>query len=502
MKRNRLFIKIYLWFWLTTIVLLLTMFAIDLISQAGREKEDMQRFILPMLVLQGQQAVNVYENESVASFNRFIEHMVRMPDFRIYIFENNGKEITGYKVTPEISALVAMAGRNKITDTVIFGNKNLVLKSITSYKMKKYLIAAEIPHRPLPLPLLPGMPPDLMLDSGAKKDHGPFPGMGPGMGPGPRPVAGLLPGPHGGMSFLFLRLIAILIVSGVICYLLARYLTAPIVKLSLAAHHFATGDFSIRVNSKMSKRKDEISDLALDFDHMAERIESLLISQRNLLRDISHELRSPLARINVALELCRMRSEGEAIKYLERIGQEAEKLNELIEQILTINRVESGIAECKKEKIDLTDLIRKITIDADFEAGSMDRAVKIVQNEQCVITGNGELIKRAVENVVRNAVLYTAEGSTVETSLKSVRQDGHFYAAITVRDYGSGVPENEIANIFQPFYRVDEGRDRRTGGTGIGLSIADAAIRLHGGSIKAVNVSGGGLSVDIILPMD
>jgi len=498
MQKNRLFVKIYLWFWLTTIVLLLTMFTIDIMFQASREKEDLQHFIGHILVLQGQQAVNIYENESGASFNRFVEHMERMPGFHLYIFENDGKEIAGHKVSPEVARLVATAVQDKITDTVIPGDKNLVLKSITSHNMKKYLIVAEVPHRPGRLALLLGMPPGPMPGPGPAPP--PSPDNGPGMEHGSEP--GPPPDPNGGTPFLIVRVMAILSVSGIICYLLARYLTWPIIKLSSAAHGFAAGDFSVRVSSQMGKRKDEISDLAVDFDHMAERIESLLMSQRNLLRDISHELRSPLARINVALELCRMRSEGETIKYLERIEVESRKLNELIEQILTLNRAESGIAEFKKEQIDLTNLIRQISIDADFEARSLNRAVKIVQSEQCTIKGNEELIKRAIENVVRNAILYTASGSTVEISLKSVRQDDPFYAAITVRDYGPGVPENEIANILKPFYRIDESRDRRIGGTGIGLSIADAAVRLHAGSIKAVNVPAGGLSVAIILPVD
>ncbi|MEN6331735.1 MAG: ATP-binding protein [Smithella sp.] len=485
MKKNRLFIKIYLWFWLITIVLLLTISAIDLMTQSVREKEDLQHFVGHILVFQGQQAVDIYENESTESFNRFIKHMVGMPGFRVYIYDNEGREITGHKAPPEISALVAAAVKDKATDAIISTDKNLVLKSINSYKKKKYLIAAEVPHRPV----------RLLLPLGSRPPPPPPPG--PGAEPGTEPP----PAPYGDMSFLFLRLIAILVVSGIICYLLARYLSTPIIKLSNATRRFAVGDFSIRVNSEMGKRKDEMSDLASDFDHMACRIESLLTSQRTLLRDISHELRSPLARINVALELCRNHSEGEAIEYLERIGQEAETLNELIEEILTLNRVESGIAEFKNEKIDLAHLINQIAVDAEFEAKSRKRSVKIVQSEQCVFTGNEKLIRRAVENIVRNAVIYTVSGSTVELSLKKVLLDGRSCAAIKVRDYGPGVPENEIANIFQPFYRINDDRDRRTGGAGIGLAIADAAIRLHGGSIKAVNVPGGGLSVEITLPM-
>ncbi|MEN6373893.1 MAG: ATP-binding protein [Smithella sp.] len=492
MKKNRLFFKIYLWFWLTTIVLLLTISAIDIMTQSVREKEHLQYFVGRILVFQGQQAVNVYENENAESMRRFLEHMGRMPGFHMYIYNEEGREITGHKASPQISALAAAALKDKTTDTIISTDKNVVLKSITSYNRKKYLIAANVPHRPVRLLLLLGSPPP------PEPGLGPKPGPEPGMEPGPEPPLG----PYGGMSFLILRLAAILIVSGIICYLLTRYLTAPIVKLSDAAHRFAAGDFSIRVNSEIGKRKDEISDLASDFDHMVGRIESLLTSQRTLLRDISHELRSPLARINVALELCRSRSEGEAIKYLDRIGQEAETLNELIEQILTLNRVESGVAESKKEKIDLNDLIGKIRGDANFEAESRKRSVRIVKSEQCVITGNEKLIRRAVENVLRNAVIYTDPRSAVELSLKRVWLDGYPYAAITVRDHGPGVPENEIANIFQPFYRVDGDRDRKTGGTGVGLAIADAAVRLHGGSIKAANATGGGLSVEIMLPVE
>ncbi len=459
------------------------MFTIDIVNQLGREKEDIEHFIGHILVIQGQQAVNIFENESSASFKRFIEHMERIPGFHIYIFENQGKEITGKKVPPEISSLVATSVKDKQTTVSVNSNgKNLALKSIDSNKMNKYLIAAEVPHRPVRFLLPLGPPP------------------GPRHGPGPGP--GYPPGFIGGTSFILIRLAAILIVSGVICYLLARYLADPIIKLSHATHRFAAGDFSIRLSSEIGRRKDEISDLAIDFDYMAERIESLLTSQRTLLRDISHELRSPLARINVALELCRSRSKGEAIKYLERIEQEADALNELIKQILTLNRAESGIGNCKREKFDLNNLIGKLRDDTDFEADSLNRSVKIIQSEKCIINGNEKLIRRAVENVLRNAMIYTAPGTSVEISLKKVLQDGHALAVITVRDYGPGVPEKETANIFQPFYRINEGRDRETGGTGIGLAIADAAVRLHGGSIKAVNVPDNGLIVEIILPVD
>ncbi|MEN6620501.1 MAG: hypothetical protein ABFD50_02980, partial [Smithella sp.] len=181
MRKNRLFIKIYLWFWLTTIILLLTMLTIDIVNQLGREKDDIQNFIDHILVLQGQHAINIFENESSASFKRFIDQMERMPGFHIYIFQNQGKEITGNKVPPEISSLVARAAKDN--QTMVSANsegRNLGMRSIVSYKKNKYLIAAEVPHRPVHLLFPLGPPP------------GPGPEMHPGSGlhPGPGPLPG------------------------------------------------------------------------------------------------------------------------------------------------------------------------------------------------------------------------------------------------------------------------------------------------------------------------
>jgi two-component system sensor histidine kinase CpxA len=233
---------------------------------------------------------------------------------------------------------------------------------------------------------------------------------------------------------------------------------------------------------------------------MADRIESLLTSQRTLLRDISHELRSPLARLNVALELCRQRCDAESGKSLDRIERESERLNQLIGQIMILNRYESGIPLPDMTGIDLAKLIREITDDADFEARSSNRAVKLVDYEVSTVMGSEESLRRAVENVVRNAVRYTVEGSEVEVSLRRERDGNASYVSITVRDYGPGVPEDEIAHLLKPFYRIGEDRDRLTGGAGLGLAITEAAVRFHGGSVKASNAPGGGLIVEIQLP--
>ena len=228
----------------------------------------------------------------------------------------------------------------------------------------------------------------------------------------------------------------------------------------------------------LGNRRDELASLAADFDEMAEKIQSLVDSQRRLLGDISHELRSPLARLNVALELARQRSGAEATSALERIQREAENLNEMIGQLLALTRLESGAEEIRKTDFDLKTLVSEIVKDADFEARGRNRTVKLESPERCPMVGNEQLLRRAIENVIRNAVQYTPEGTEVEVNLTCKQPN----AVITVRDHGAGVPENALAEIFRPFYRVDDARDREAGGVGLGLAIAERAVRLHGGS--------------------
>jgi len=307
-------------------------------------------------------------------------------------------------------------------------------------------------------------------------------------------------GRDGPPPFSAVRLIVVIIVSGGICYWLAHYFAAPIVKLSNAVRQFAGGDLSVRVTSSIGDRKDEISALASAFDRMADRIESNLTSQRNLLRDVSHELRSPLARLNVALELCRKQCSPDVGKSLDRIARESDKLNELIGQILTFNLFESGMSSMEKSKVDLTKLIIEIADNADFEAKGMNRAVKVVTSDACTILGNVELLRRAIENVVRNAVLYTGENSAVEISLKKITLENVPYVSIAVRDHGPGVSEDEIMHLFKPFYRIDNNQVMQPGGAGIGLAITEAAVRFHGGSVKASNAPDGGLLVEITIP--
>jgi signal transduction histidine kinase len=284
-----------------------------------------------------------------------------------------------------------------------------------------------------------------------------------------------------------LRLSVTFIVAGIVCYLLARSLTSPILQLQRAARQFAAGELTTRVDPLLGSRRDEIGDLGRDFDMMASRIEVLLNGQQRLLRDISHELRSPLARLNVALALARQRSGPEAGSVLDRIEREADILNRLIGQLVTLTL--------------MAFLLQDVADDANFEAHNRNRSVKVAASEEVVIQGSQEMLRSAVENVIRNAVRYTAEGTEVEASLGRKGTGAGMSAIVTVRDHGPGVPEAALSQLFRPFYRVADDRDRLSGGTGVGLAIAERAVRLHGGTVNAKNDPAGGLVVEISLPV-
>jgi two-component system sensor histidine kinase CpxA len=234
---------------------------------------------------------------------------------------------------------------------------------------------------------------------------------------------------------------------------------------------------------------------------MAERIEELMTARQRLLRDISHELRSPLARLNVALELARQRSGDEAAGALDRIGREAERLNDLIGQVLTLTQLENGGDRITREPVPLTGLVRAIAADANFEAQTRGRTVRAVVDDDVTVQGSEEMLRRGIENVVRNAVRYTAANTQVDISVCRRRADSREVAVIGVRDRGPGVPEDTLSRMFLPFYRVADARDRQTGGTGIGLAITERAVRLHDGTVTAANAPDGGLIVEIVLPV-
>jgi two-component system sensor histidine kinase CpxA len=292
----------------------------------------------------------------------------------------------------------------------------------------------------------------------------------------------------------YMRLGGLLLTAMIVCYALAAYLTSPIWRLRLATQKLAEGELSTRVGSRSLRRRDELADLAVDFNMMAERIESLITSQQRLTQDISHELRSPLARLNVALELVKQKSGPDMQPMLDRIETESARLNEMIGRILTLAKLESGDDDHERQLIDLAELVRDVAADADFEAQAKGKVVEVSGADKCNVLGSENLLRSAIENVLRNAVRYTADRTVVDISLTT--KNGH--AVIKISDHGGGVPEGELGNLFRPFYRVGEDRTRKTGGIGLGLAIAERAVKAHKGTISAANRNGG-LQVEISL---
>ena len=273
-----------------------------------------------------------------------------------------------------------------------------------------------------------------------------------------------------------------------LCYALARQLTSPLRRMQKTIERFGRGDFTARVNSR---RADELGQLGRTVDQMAERIEGLLKSQRRLLQDISHELRSPLARLGVAVELGRG---GDPDKAFTRIEREADRLNMLVGELIQVTRAEGDPAGLATEQVRLDELVQMIVSDVRIEAERHQIALDLDVCE-AEMEGNPELLRRAIENIVRNAIRYSPESGRVQVSLK---QSGTLYR-IAVRDFGAGVPDDALAHLFDPFYRVEKDRGRTSGGVGLGLAIAKRAVELHHGTMRASNQRPG-LLVEIELP--
>lgn len=296
-------------------------------------------------------------------------------------------------------------------------------------------------------------------------------------------------------KIMLMRVMSMMLLTAIGSYLLARSLTAPIRDLQTATRRITKGDFSARVNLP-EHGGDEITALGRDFNGMAEKTQNLLLSQKRLLRDISHELRSPLTRQNMALELARQHC-ADAEPYLARIEKESDRMNELIGQLLMLTRLESEMDVSKKEEVELQDLVSAIAVDAGFEATANNCRIDLQQLDHVMVLGTREMLGRAIENVIRNGLHYSPVGCNVEINVIKAEQQ----AIITVCDHGPGVEDQYLEQIFKPFFRVAESRDRISGGSGIGLAIAKQAMLTHGGNIKAENSGNGGLQITMNLPI-
>ena len=412
----------------------------------------------PILEHYAKDAAEEYQRGGQPALATYLERIHSRSSTRLFLFNRQLQELSGGGAPAEASDVARRVFETGLPEFADVGASPLLGRSVRVESGEQYVLVTELPPRPQ-------------------------------------------------FALFHLHMLAMALIGGLFCYWLAKHLTSPVAKLRAATRELANGNLSVRVGPSLGRRRDELASLASDFDEMAEKIQLLIDRQRRLLGDISHELRSPLARLNVALELARQRSGSEATSALERIQREAEILNEMIGQLLALTRLESGAEGIRKVEVDLELLLREVVKDADFEARARNRSVKLAASEPVRIEGVPNLIRRAIENVIRNAVHYTAEQTEVEIRLftnseaaPSAARTDPSLAVIVVRDHGPGVPAEALNEIFRPFYRVDEARDREAGGVGLGLSIAERAVRLHGGNVEAANAAGGGLIVTIRLP--
>ena len=289
-----------------------------------------------------------------------------------------------------------------------------------------------------------------------------------------------------------------MVISAVFSLLLAGYVATPLTRIRDSTRRFAEGDLDARVGELSFGRSAEITALAAEFDDMAARIKALIESHRRLVRDVSHELRSPLARLRVAVELARDGDEAQVTASLDRIESEGARLEGMLSQALELSRLETQQRPAQ-DTVSLDTLLEDVITNADYEGAPRGRKVVMAECERQILTGSHDALYSAFENVIRNALAYTQDGTTVVVRMQRDPRDPK-QALITVRDHGPGVPDAELERIFEPFYRTDAARTRASGGTGLGLAIAKRAIERHGGTIVARNADGSGLEVSIRLP--
>jgi two-component system sensor histidine kinase CpxA len=286
-----------------------------------------------------------------------------------------------------------------------------------------------------------------------------------------------------------------LVVSAFASWWLARHLSAPIRRMQEGARALAGESLDVRVSAGLEDRKDELAVLARDFDAMADRLRANRGALTRLLRDISHELRSPLARMRLALGLARQPS-ADTVRQLDRMDREIERLDVLISQVLKLARLNGTDVPFEREAVDVDEVIDEVVRDAEFEGTAKGCRVETQGATGSVVSGSRELLRSAIENVLRNAVRYSPQGAPVEVAVERSAAG----LTIAIRDRGPGVPAAELERIFEPFYRVAESRDRDTGGEGIGLAITSQVMKAHGGTARAQNRAGGGFEVRLNLP--
>ncbi len=451
-----LFLKIFLYFLLIIVLVSTTVMVLTYFRDRQFPLLSHQNFARQAVAEYGRKAIQTYEKQGIEGLDQLTRKLQQTVGIRLVLFDDQGNPLTHQPSPRRFRHLAQKALHSGEVVFPMMGQRNTLAMTLSGASGQIYVVTVNVPIRPSTQSALRNL------------IHG----------------------------FLGWELLALLIITALVCYFLSRSLTAPITKLRQATRSFANGDLSTRIGDQI-KGATELAELAHDFDEMAGKIERLIGSQQRLLRDISHELRSPLTRMGIALELARQEQPENRNKALSRIEMEAERMNTMIGQLLGLTRLETGAETPPLQKFNISQLLVQLVADANFEAARRQCQVVFDGTENLDYCGASELLSQAFENVIRNAVKYTADGTMVSVNLTTTDKK----VVVEVTDQGAGVPEELLDKLFEPFYRVADARDRQSGGTGIGLAIAERAVKLHGGTISAHNRPSGGLLVRIELPL-
>ena len=444
---RRLFWKIFLPFWAAQALLLGALY-LRVHYRINSEHPwwiQPERHQMPILA---DLAAETYEKQGPNSLQQLLNNLSLNKRSRFWLIDTSGRELTGGTVPETVYRNAAAAENN---EGLYHSYEANVLAARATTPKGQYILIAEL----TPPPMRERVPGDLLWTL----KLGTF-------------------------------------ISALLCLLIAHYLTKPIERLRDATHELARGNLDIRAGKNLGNRQDEIADLVRDFDSMAGELRNQIQSERNLLSGVSHELRSPIARMRLALTIARTAREPERKEMLDRLEQDAVQLDSMLEQILTVARLESGQLQPRFELISLNEVIDDVLHDAKFEAVATGAEITCEADSETKVTGDVGLLHSAVENLVRNAMFYSGKQGRIQVKL--AKSDG--WAVITVRDNGPGVPESALPLLFKPFYRVDDSRGTTTGGMGLGLAIVRNAVAVHGGTAVARNVLPHGLEVELRLP--
>lgn len=455
---SRIAVKIFLTFWLTFFLVVVGFSVMLQVLGSEEPVQPLGEFHRRQLEQHQTQIQTVFRNRGLQGLRRFTQDVETNRGVTVLLVAEDGKDILNRDVPVSVKSFVA-SNRDAGVPLMQMRERRMILGPVT-------LQGVEPPAR-----LVVWLPM-------AASDTSPLDRWWSGRYAAAQLVVGLL-------------------VSGLMSLALSLTLTRPLNRLEQAASRLAQSHFDTRDIDAVAMRKDEIGSLAKEFAHMARQLHGALESRQRLLRDVSHELRSPLTRLQVAIGLASRQVGPDHLAAFERMELECERLNALIGEVLALARAGNDSQEHTRIEFDLAATLRSLVADARFEAQSAGKDVTLQVPERLTLSGNESRVGSAIENVVRNAIAYTPVQTAVSV-VASRKADG---VCVVVTDAGPGVPDLELTNIFMPFYRVSQARERETGGTGVGLAIAAQAVQWHGGRIEARNRPEGGLVIEMHLPV-